>query len=289
MDNMSEPTVVLAGNADTQLPAGHQDELIRLIDARAETADLHARRAEAESRAFAPLVALIDQDPQAAAAAAELEVLDRAALVSPTGTPTAPAIDVAGVGPSRQPGFNIFGPPYHWMVLKPTEGKWATASTDPNIGQFQVGHGVSGGAKGRRIATAGVGVSVKALKSGYARIAPLLSYDFKWRLSSNYGLSAHTEGWCELLIQDASGIVLPQGHRTVKLWERTSKENVEGGHAGQLSYPDIEVTVALDAGQIFYVTVTGTAVVVDSGLVGHMYSYAEAQMRNWVPWIIAVL
>lgn len=63
---------------------------------------------------------------------------------------------------------------------------------------------------------------------------------------------------------------------------------MEGGYADQVPYPEIEAVVALDAGQTFHVTVTGTAVV-DSGLVGHVYSYAEAQMWNWVPWITVTL
>ncbi|MFH8371200.1 hypothetical protein [Streptomyces sp. NPDC018031] len=274
-----EPTVRRAEGTQ-RLSARHLEEISRLIDARAQSvAELPLRRIKEESRALAPLAKLVQQDAEAATAVNNLQALSldkRSAAVGGTHV----SMDLREAVHPARPGLNIFGPPYDWEVLQPTQGTAATASSDKASGKFAMWHGYGGSIEGYRIATAGVSTALRAEKGGFARIAPSLNYHYEWSLRCFFGLSAFTEGWCEMIVQDGSGSVLPQGRRTVKLWNHTSETSADG-EGGDLIYtPDIETTVALAEGQIFHVTLTGTAVVVDSGPETFGYSHATALMRN---------
>ncbi|MFB7375707.1 hypothetical protein ACFC0D_38475 [Streptomyces sp. NPDC056222] len=284
MDQDDSELIVRRVESTTQkLPDRHQEEISRLIEAQAQpAAGISERMIEAERKAFAPMGQLIQQDPNALAAVKELTTLNQEAIKAAKPAAVRGTHFLSGrmgmVHPAR-PGLNLFGPHYDWQVLQPTQGHGAAASSDVRTGSFGVSHGQGVGAGGYRVATAGVSMALQAVNGGFARIAPLLEYEYWWKLTG-FGLSAHTEGWCEMLVQDGSGSVLPQGRRTVRLWKHTSQTSAEGAYGDTIYTPDIETTVALAAGQIFHVTLTGTAVVVDSGDGLFAWSYANAWMRN---------
>jgi hypothetical protein len=289
----SDPAVQRAEGITKQLPASHEEEISRLIQAQAHSvADRPTRMMEAELRAAAPLAQLVKQDPSAAAAVRDLEALNREASEAAMATVEAEVLLLRGptgvVHPAK-PGLSIFGPPYDWTVLQPTQGRCAAAFSDAGTGTSTVHHNYDGESQGWRVATAGVSMALQANIGGFARIAPVQKYEYNWRLNGWGGLSAHTEGWCELIVQDGSGGVLPQGRRTVSLWSHTSQTHADGEGADQIYVPDIETTVALNAGQIFHVTLIGAAVLVDSG--NHLFAYSNGVvfMRNWVPFFTVTL
>lgn len=268
-----EPLIVRADSPE--LPTRCQDEIARLIDERARSiADRPLRMLQAQRAALSPLEDLIKQNPDSAKAVEELRAMRSEAV--DLGQREQVQFTRDAVHPA-QPGLHFFGPPYDFAIDSPTQDP-ATTHCDKDAGTFGVSHPFGAGV-GFKVATAGVSTALRAVQGGFARIAPVVKYNYHWSLRG-LALSAFTEGWCELIVQDASGLILPQGQRTVHLWNHTSETSADGDGADQIYVPDIETTVALAEGQVFHVTLLCAAVTVKSGHGLFAWSFAGCEFDS---------
>jgi hypothetical protein len=271
----------------------HQAELSRLIEMpwRAQ-AEANAEIIKTEQQAHAPLLTLLAQSADAVAASkalSQLRVKAWAEKVGQVRTGVArfhSAPFVTTLFRPIGPGINVFSPPYDFEVRQPTtSGDSILSAPNRHEGTFSVGLGPGQG--GARWATAGVGMVLQATVPGVAHVAPYWPFDYDWWIAGHL-LSGHTRGGCRAVVQDAftAGVLGPVGERSVEFWNHTSQTQAEGQSDGSVYGPDIEVTVALSAGQVFNVSFVATALVDDSEGSIFGWSMAGAGLRMRVPFFV---
>jgi hypothetical protein len=284
----SGPTVQRTDETREAFTAIHQAEIDRLIEVPwKDHAETNARVFAAERRAYAPILRIVEQDPEAEAASQELVHLrgkaraaqENALDFGPTHSWDAQVRDaIKGV----KQGLNIFGLPYGWEIRDPVHNA-GEAIADKNAGTFEtsvVGYYGSGASW----ATAGVGVALKATIDGVARIAPPMMDSWWWSIDATL-FSAHTHGVCKVVVQDpVSGAVLgPQGERTIGLWNHTSQTGASGNGSGSFFAFDIAPTITLTAGQVFNVSFLASVFTDQSGSLAFGHSYADCRLGVSLP------
>lgn len=256
-------------------------------------------RADVLKQVYSPLLALVEKDPAAAAAAEEAErqqkelwiqQRDRLRERDPRAWDEQPEASFFRFNQVK-PGFNAFSPPYSFRITGPYTEHGADVHSDAFLGRYGIRVGLNSDG-GTATATAGVTAVLEAKATGLATIRAPLQYDYSWSISSSGGFSAHTFGGCEILVQDnATGAVLgPVGNPRMGLWNSgVITHNSGHSEASTIVPSDLQATVSVQAGKLFLVSFLATGFSTDSGYYLFGSSWASARLDMFAPWFVVQL